>query len=174
MTVHVWFAPFATFTFEQFSYVVVYPAIGVSASTTECVPAATVSVFLPCNVSVSCKNAVDDPPYCDFYYGSIVQRGDLQIAISTAGDSPALAQRLRKEIDAQLPEDTGEWLAQVGQLRREVIELEPTPSDRRTQRRVDRLRDGHDVAARQSRAARLASALRRFQSDVERELGSHR
>ena len=60
--VHVWVAPFATLTFEQLSYVVVYPAIGVSASTTECEPAATVSVFLPCNASASCKNAVDDPP----------------------------------------------------------------------------------------------------------------
>ncbi|WP_263415906.1 precorrin-2 dehydrogenase/sirohydrochlorin ferrochelatase family protein [Terriglobus albidus] len=76
-------------------------------------------------------NAVDDPPYCDFYYGSIVERGDLQIAISTAGESPALAQRLRKEIDAQLPPDTGEWLAEVGKLRREVIEMEPVANDER-------------------------------------------
>jgi precorrin-2 dehydrogenase/sirohydrochlorin ferrochelatase len=76
-------------------------------------------------------NAVDDPPYCDFYYGSIVERGDLQIAISTAGESPALAQRLRKEIDAQLPANTGEWLAEVGKLRREVIEMEPVANDER-------------------------------------------
>jgi len=76
-------------------------------------------------------NAVDDPPYCDFYYGSIVERGHLQVAISTAGESPALAQRLRKEIDAQLPADAGKWLAQVGQLRREVIELEPEPNEDR-------------------------------------------
>ena len=46
-------------------------------------------------------NAVDDPPNCDFYFGSVVARGDLQVAISTAGESPALAQRLRREIDAQ-------------------------------------------------------------------------
>jgi uroporphyrin-III C-methyltransferase len=66
-------------------------------------------------------NSVDDPPYCDFYFGSVVARGDLQIAISTAGESPALAQRLRKEIDAQLPEDLGPWLAETGRLRREVL-----------------------------------------------------
>lgn len=66
-------------------------------------------------------NSVDDPPHCDFYFGSVVARGDLQIAISTAGESPALAQRLRKEIDAQLPEDLGPWLAEVGGLRREVL-----------------------------------------------------
>ena len=39
-------------------------------------------------------NAVDDPPFCDFYFGSVVRRGPLQIGISTAGESPALAQRL--------------------------------------------------------------------------------
>jgi uroporphyrin-III C-methyltransferase len=64
---------------------------------------------------------VDDPPHCDFYFGSVVARGDLQIAISTAGESPAVAQRLRKEIDALLPQDLGPWLREVGQLRREVL-----------------------------------------------------
>ena len=65
-------------------------------------------------------NAVDDPPFCDFYFPSVVRRGDLQIAISTAGASPALAQRLRKEINAQLPLDAGDWLTELGNLRREV------------------------------------------------------
>ena len=52
-------------------------------------------------------NAVDDPPFCDFYFPSVVRRGELQIAISTAGESPALAMRLRKEINAALPADCG-------------------------------------------------------------------
>ena len=55
----------------------------------------------------------------------MVRRGDLQIAISTAGASPALAQRLRKEINALLPLDTGDWLAELGNLRREVLQMEP-------------------------------------------------
>ncbi|HUY81432.1 MAG TPA: siroheme synthase CysG [Acidobacteriaceae bacterium] len=76
-------------------------------------------------------NSVDDPPHCDFYFGSIVTRGDLQIAISTAGESPALAQRLRKEIDAQLPEDFGAWLAETGRLRREVLANVPPGEDRK-------------------------------------------
>ena len=80
--------------------------------------------------SILC-NAVDDPPYCDFYFPSIVRRGDLQIAISTAGDSPALAQRLRKEINAALPLDTGAWLAELGNLRREVLQLEPLNEQRK-------------------------------------------
>lgn len=65
-------------------------------------------------------NAVDDPPNCDFYFGSVVTRGDLQVAISTAGESPALAQRLRREIDEQLPPDLGPWLHELGAMRREV------------------------------------------------------
>lgn len=70
-------------------------------------------------------NAVDDPPNCDFYFGSVVARGDLQVAISTAGESPALAQRLRREIDDQLPQDLGPWLTELGGLRREVRESTP-------------------------------------------------
>jgi siroheme synthase-like protein len=76
-------------------------------------------------------NAVDDPPFCDFYFGSVVRRGDLQVAISTAGESPALAQRLRHEIDAQLPEDLGPWLTRLGSLRREVLALYPAGEDRK-------------------------------------------
>lgn len=76
-------------------------------------------------------NSVDDPPHCDFYFGSIVTRGDLQIAISTAGESPALAQRLRHEIDAQLPDDLGPWLHDVGELRREVLAMRASSEERR-------------------------------------------
>jgi precorrin-2 dehydrogenase/sirohydrochlorin ferrochelatase len=76
-------------------------------------------------------NAVDDPPFCDYYFPSVVRRGELQIAISTAGESPALAQRLRKEINAQLPLDTGEWLMELGRLRREVTAVEPLGEERR-------------------------------------------
>lgn len=70
-------------------------------------------------------NAVDDPPFCDFYFPSVVRRGELQIAISTAGESPAFAQRLRKEINAALPADVSEWLMELGRLRREVTAVEP-------------------------------------------------
>ena len=76
-------------------------------------------------------NAVDDPPYCDFYFPSVVRRGDLQIAISTSGASPALAQRLRKEINAQLPLDAGDWMTDLGNLRREVVQMEPLNEERK-------------------------------------------
>jgi uroporphyrin-III C-methyltransferase len=70
-------------------------------------------------------NSVDDIPNCDFYFGSVVNRGDLQIAISTAGQSPAVAQQLGCEIDEQLPLDLGPWLESLGQLRREVLAIHP-------------------------------------------------
>lgn len=89
------------------------------------VPEVNRAVFAEAEAAGILINAVDDPPFCDFYFPSVVRRGDLQIAISTAGASPALAQRLRKEINAILPLDAGDWLAELGNLRREVLQLEP-------------------------------------------------
>jgi uroporphyrin-III C-methyltransferase/precorrin-2 dehydrogenase/sirohydrochlorin ferrochelatase len=76
-------------------------------------------------------NSVDDAPNCDFFFGSVVSRGNLQIAISTAGESPAFAQRLRREIDEQLPDDLGPWLENLGQLRREILATHPLGEPRR-------------------------------------------
>jgi precorrin-2 dehydrogenase/sirohydrochlorin ferrochelatase len=89
------------------------------------------AVYLEAQAKNTLCNAVDDPPFCDFYFPSVVRRGDLQIAISTAGASPALAQRLRKEINAQLPLDTGDWLTDLGNLRREVTQMEPLNDSRK-------------------------------------------
>jgi uroporphyrin-III C-methyltransferase/precorrin-2 dehydrogenase/sirohydrochlorin ferrochelatase len=76
-------------------------------------------------------NSVDDIPNCDFFFGSVVGRGDLQIAISTAGESPAFAQLLRREIDEQLPADLGPWLANLGELRRDVLATHPRSEERK-------------------------------------------
>jgi uroporphyrin-III C-methyltransferase / precorrin-2 dehydrogenase / sirohydrochlorin ferrochelatase len=76
-------------------------------------------------------NSVDDIPNCDFFFGSVVNRGDLQVAISTAGESPSLAQRLRREIDEQLPQDLGPWLKTIGELRREILATYPRGEERR-------------------------------------------
>lgn len=76
-------------------------------------------------------NSVDDIPNCDFFFGSVVRRGALQIAISTSGESPAVAQQLRREIAAQLPDDLGPWLERLGELRREVLATHPAGDERR-------------------------------------------
>jgi precorrin-2 dehydrogenase / sirohydrochlorin ferrochelatase len=65
-------------------------------------------------------NSVDDPEHCDFYYPAVVNRGDLQIAISTNGRSPALAQRLRQELEEQFGPEYEAWVKELGQAREEL------------------------------------------------------
>lgn len=62
-------------------------------------------------------NAVDDIEHCHFYHGAVVQRGDLQIAISTNGKSPALAQRLRREFESEFGPEYELWLQWLGAAR---------------------------------------------------------
>lgn len=66
-------------------------------------------------------NVVDDPRHCDFYYGSVVRRGSLQIAISTEGNSPALAQRLRKQLEREFGLEYDEWLNELGAAREKLL-----------------------------------------------------
>ncbi len=96
------------------------------------VPEVNRAVFAEAQQRGILVNAVDDPPYCDYYFPSVVRRGDLQIAISTAGESPALAQQLRKELNQQLPLDLGPWLMELGRLRREVLQMEPLGETRKS------------------------------------------
>ena len=67
-------------------------------------------------------NAVDQPPRCHFYFPAVVRRGALQIAISTAGLSPSLAQRLRKELEAQIGPEYEEWLGWLGKIRAALMD----------------------------------------------------
>ncbi len=91
-------------------------------------------------------NIVDDPERCDFYYPSVVRRGDLQVAISTAGHSPALAQRLRREFEAQLAPVYAGWLDELGKTRKDLFARSIDPEFRRTLL--------HSAASRQSFEAR--------------------
>lgn len=77
-------------------------------------------------------NAVDDPGNCDFYYGSVVRRGDLQIAISTAGHSPALAQRLRKQLEAQFGPEYSDWLRELAATREDLFSQNIDPQHRKS------------------------------------------
>ena len=65
-------------------------------------------------------NVVDVPELCDFCYPAMVKRGALQIAISTGGESPALAQRLRKELEAHFGSEYEDWLAELGEARKRI------------------------------------------------------
>src|SRR5437879_5823629 len=57
-------------------------------------------------------NVVDVPEYCDFFYPAVVRRGDLQIAISTNGQSPSLAQKLRQQLERQFGPGYAQWVAE--------------------------------------------------------------
>ena len=76
-------------------------------------------------------NVVDDPPYCDFYYGALVRRGHLQIAISTNGLSPALAQRIRKQFEEEFSPIYGPWLDELGSRREELFRAGGDPEQRK-------------------------------------------
>ena len=76
-------------------------------------------------------NVVDDPPNCDFFYGSVVRRGALQIAISTSGHSPALAQRLRKELEQQFGPEYQNWLDVLAKAREKLFARKMDPAERK-------------------------------------------
>ena len=97
-------------------------------------------------------NAVDDPERCDFYYGALVRRGDLQVAISTGGQSPALAQRLRKDLEARISPEYAGWLDRLGKIRRRML-AGHVPLERR-RRLLHRLASQRAFEVRR-RAARL-------------------
>ncbi|HXT24699.1 MAG TPA: bifunctional precorrin-2 dehydrogenase/sirohydrochlorin ferrochelatase [Candidatus Eisenbacteria bacterium] len=80
-------------------------------------PGVNASVFREAESRGIFCNAVDDIENCHFYYGSVVQRGDLQIAVSTNGKSPALAQRLRQELEQQFGPEYAVWLEWLGAAR---------------------------------------------------------
>ncbi|KAH9829158.1 siroheme synthase [Rhodofomes roseus] len=70
-------------------------------------------------------NVADIPPSCDFYFGSQIRSGPLQIMISTNGQSPKLANIIRKQIEASLPENAGGAVERVGVLRSKLRERAP-------------------------------------------------
>ncbi len=88
-------------------------------------PGVNKAVFTEAEAKNILCNAVDDVENCHFYYGAIAQRGDLQIAISTNGKSPALAQRIRKELEEEYPAEYGVWLDWLGAAR-EILRADST------------------------------------------------
>jgi precorrin-2 dehydrogenase len=93
-------------------------------------------------------NVVDVPDLCDFFYPAIVRRGDLQIAVSTAGQSPSLAQKIRQQLEKQFGPGYAAWVAELGETRKLIL-----ASDLDKERKLDLL---HSLASREALEAALA------------------
>jgi precorrin-2 dehydrogenase / sirohydrochlorin ferrochelatase len=76
-------------------------------------------------------NAVDDPDYCNFYAPAVVSRGEFQIAISTGGASPALAQHIRRELEDKYGVEYGAWTAWLGRARQALRQALPRSENRK-------------------------------------------
>ncbi|CAO1628933.1 unnamed protein product [Parajaminaea phylloscopi] len=70
-------------------------------------------------------NVADVPPECDFYFGSLVRRGPLQVMVSTGGKGPKIANQVRMLIERALPDDIGAAILKVGQLRAKLRQRVP-------------------------------------------------
>lgn len=93
-------------------------------------------------------NVVDVPDLCDFFYPAVVRRGDLQIAVSTAGQSPSLAQQIRQQLEKQFGPGYATWVAELGETRKLIL-----ASDLDKERKLDLL---HSLASREAFEAALA------------------
>ena len=93
-------------------------------------------------------NVVDVPDLCDFFYPSVVRRGDLQIAVSTAGQSPSLAQKIRQQLEKQYGPAYAAWVKELGETRKLIL-----ASDLDKEKKLDLL---HSLASREALEAALA------------------
>jgi precorrin-2 dehydrogenase/sirohydrochlorin ferrochelatase len=104
-------------------------------------------------------NVMDDIPNCDFAAPAIVRRGDLVVAIGTGGRSPALARKVREDIEARYGEEWEEVLAVVARVRSETL---PRLTDLSTRARRWRRALDLDEAAALVRAHRSDELRRRL------------
>ena len=93
-------------------------------------------------------NVVDVPDLCDFFYPAVVRRGDLQIAVSTSGQSPSLAQKIRQQLEKQFGPGYAAWVAELGETRKLIL-----ASDLDKERKLELL---HSLASREAFEAAIA------------------
>jgi precorrin-2 dehydrogenase/sirohydrochlorin ferrochelatase len=108
-------------------------------------------------------NAVDDPPNCDFFAVAVVRRGDLQVAISTNGRSPAFARWMRETLDESIPSEYGDLLGVLGEVRDAIRVRGAVPPYERwraaiTDSVLDALHRGDRAAARDGIWAALSNS----------------
>lgn len=107
-------------------------------------------------------NVVDDPALSDFIVPSIVRRGSVSIAISTAGKSPALARKIRTMLEGELDNEYAELALLIEGVRREVKRLKLKISSKRWQEAIDLdnmldlIKQGNSEKAREILLGRLS------------------
>ncbi|KAF2135202.1 uncharacterized protein K452DRAFT_260981 [Aplosporella prunicola CBS 121167] len=92
-------------------------------------PEASSQVYKLCKEKRIPANIADVPPECDFYFGSVHRDGPLQIMVSTNGNGPKLANIVRRQIAANLPDNIGAAIQKVGSLRRKLRKVAPGPEE---------------------------------------------
>ncbi|MBT8296984.1 MAG: bifunctional precorrin-2 dehydrogenase/sirohydrochlorin ferrochelatase [Maribacter sp.] len=83
-------------------------------------PEVNIQVYRDCRKQDKLINVADNPPYCDFYMGGIVTKGNVKIAISTNGKSPTTAKRLRQFFEEVIPEDINKMVLQLNSFRKTI------------------------------------------------------
>ena len=81
-------------------------------------PEVNIQIFTDCRSINKLVNVADNPPYCDFYMGGIVTKGNVKIAISTNGQSPTTAKRLRQFFEEILPENINKMVQNLNIYRK--------------------------------------------------------
>ncbi|MEO1010684.1 MAG: bifunctional precorrin-2 dehydrogenase/sirohydrochlorin ferrochelatase [Bacteroidota bacterium] len=83
-------------------------------------PDVNVQVYNDCRSLDKLVNVADNPPYCDFYMGGIVTKGHVKIGISTNGQSPTTAKRLRQFFEEVIPEDISKMVKNLNDYRKTI------------------------------------------------------
>ena len=84
------------------------------------VPEVNVQVWKDCRAQSKLVNVADNPPYCDFYMGGIVTKGNVKVAISTNGKSPTTAKRLRQFFEEVIPENIDDLVKNLNEYRKTI------------------------------------------------------
>jgi len=79
-----------------------------------------IQVYNDCKKENILVNLADNPPYCDFYMGGIVTKGNVKIAISTNGKSPTTAKRLRQFFEEVIPENINDLVQNLNTYRKTI------------------------------------------------------
>jgi precorrin-2 dehydrogenase/sirohydrochlorin ferrochelatase len=83
-------------------------------------PEVNVQVYKDCRAQSILVNVADNPPYCDFYMGGIVTKGNVKVAISTNGKSPTTAKRLRQFFEDVIPENIDDLVKNLNEYRKTI------------------------------------------------------